>query len=144
MSVLSEWLRGNPSKEQDRLNEAAFNADLDRLAAPVTTAEGEAEARPLLTAIANRAAYLRPTVRANTFATDAEAGFGLSGRAVENVDRALGSFDAGIEGERLSAIRGAMGDIAGRRQASASDILARAGLKEQQKANKPRKFLGII
>lgn len=141
---------GNPFAVANQLEQsasagdAAFNAQLDALSAPVTTEAATAEAQPILSAIDARAGYERPAVRANTFAGDAEAGFGLSGRAVQNVDRALGTYDAGTAAARSGAIRQAMADITGRNQAAATGIMARAQLQEQKNANKRRKFLGIF
>ena len=152
MSMLSDFLRRNTPEgrvytsleRRSAADDAAVNARLDQLAVAPSTEEATAEARPLLDAINAPAAFRRPVVRENTFAGDAEAGFGLSGRAVQNVERALGDFDAGVESQRQSAIRDAMAAISGRRQAAASDLLARENLKATKEANKRRKFLGIF
>ena len=141
---------GNPFAVSNQLEagaaqgDAAFNAQLDALSAPVTTEAATAEAAPILAAIDARAGYERPAVRANTFATDAEAGFGLSGRAVQNVDRALGTYDAGTAQARSGAIRQAMADITGRNEAASTALMARANLQETKNANKRRKLFGIF
>lgn len=124
--------------------DAALGAQLDALAKPPTAEDATARARPILDAINAAAGFKRPGVRDVTFAGDAEAGFGLSGRAVTNVQRALGDFDAGVEGQRQAAIRQAMADITQENQAAATNILNQETLKTNKEANKRRRFLGIF
>ena len=134
----------NPFAAGATATNADVQAELDRLKTPVTRDAGIAEARPILDAINKQAAYDRPAVRDNIFAGDAEAGFGLSGRAVQNVERGLGSFDAATTFKSENAIRQAMADIATRNQGAAREITDDATAFANKNANERRRFLGVF
>ena len=132
------------STGEDTSREDAIARLLNPLRAPVTAAQGAAEARPLLAAIDAAAAARRPTIRTNVLARNAEAGFGLSGRTDTQTETALAADAANTEYQRQSAIRQAMADIAGRNQATISSTLDEERLRADKEANKRRKFLGIF
>jgi len=128
---LAEFFVGGPDQGdvQEVVDTAVTGSQTVPINLNVSQEEAQARAAPLLAAIQGLASFQRPQVREATFARDAEAGFGLSGRAVENVGRALGAFDAETEAKRQTAIAQAFRDILGERQFEAN-------LQTQQEANR--------